>query len=500
MEYVISVDIGTQGTKAGVLDKRLRLISSAFVPSDLLRPDGQTVYQKPEDIFSSVIRTVKEAVIKANVRKEEIRGLAMDSQMAGILGIGDDGQATTYYDSWLDMRSAPFLKTIEGTLGDKAVLSSGGQLAANQASKILWWKEKHPEVYQATKAFVLPHAYVALRLAKEDSSHAFFDYTCLHFNSFSDNRRKCFPAEIAGLFGIDPSKLPRVVSPFEPIGVLSKEAADLTGLSQGMPIFSGLGDSAASTFGSGAYAPGIIQDTAGTASLLSATVSDFFPDVGSHVYNLMRSPIDGLFLASSYISGGGLCLPWFLKIASLKGECHYGLAEKEASVSLPGAGGVFFCPHFNGRILPSDPNLRGSFSGLSPTTTRGDMYRSIMESIAFEYAIFLSAIKKNYPDLEFREVITNGGGSKSDLFSQIKADVLGLPLRTFAKAETALIGTACVAFMSLGLIQDYPSAIRSSNKEKKRFMPDVESHAFYEKRGIQYQKFIDAISAIPNNC
>jgi xylulokinase len=500
MEYVISVDIGTQGTKAGVLDKRLRLIASAFVPSLLLRPDGQTVYQKPEDIFSSVIQTIKEAVLKANVRKEEIRGLAMDSQMAGILGIGADGQATTYYDSWLDVRSSPFLKTIEDALGDKAVLSSGGQLAVNQASKILWWKEKYPEVYKATQAFVLPHAYVALRLAQEDASQAFFDYTCLHFNSFSDNRQKRFPADTAQLFGIDPSKLPRVVSPFEQIGVLSSEAASLTGLSQGLPIFSGLGDSAASTFGSGAYAPGIIQDTAGTASLLSATVSDFFPDVRSHVYNLMRSPIDGLFLASSYISGGGLCLPWFLKIVSLNGECNYDLAEKEASVSLPGAGGVFFCPHFNGRILPSDPDLRGSFFGLSPTTTRGEMYRSIMEAIAYEYAFFLSAIKKNYPAMDFREVLTNGGGSKSDLFSQIKADVLGLPLRTFAKAETALIGTACVALMSLGLIQDYPSAIRLSNREKMTFRPDMEKHAFYEKRGIQYQKFIDAISAISNHC
>src|SRR5690606_33279399 len=143
----------------------------------------------------------------------------------------------------------------------------------------------------------------------------------------------------------------------------------------------------------------------------------------------------------AYISGGGMCVRWFRDTLSGKPAASYDVLEKEAGPVEPGSEGLYFIPHFSGRVLPSNTDLKGSWLGLDFKHTRGHMYRAVMESIAYEYKFYLSVLRSLYPDDDFRSMVTIGGGAKSALFSQIKADVLGVDVMVFETGETALLGS-----------------------------------------------------------
>lgn len=495
-EYIIGVDIGTQGTKAALFDSKLHLLHAAFEQSGLISPRPGTVWQEAEEIYGSAMRTIRELMEKSKVLPQEICAVGIDGQMAGIMGIGKDGEASTYYDSWLDTRSNVLVPQMENLAGEEMMLSSGGPVTCNHASKILWWKREHPDKYRETAKFVLPHGYVVNKMAGNTAEEAVFDYTCLHFNSFSDNKGKAWSKELLKLFDIEEDKMPRVASPFEIVGKVTKKAAEECGLAEGTPIAAGAGDSAASAFGSGMFHKDMLQDCAGTASILCSVVDTYVPDIRNRTMVMMRSPVDGLWNPLAYINGGGLCLRWVRDQLSGTPAMRYEELEKEAEMIAPGSEGLLFCPHFSGRVLPNQPKVKGTFWGLDFKHARGHLYRAVMEGIAYEYHYFLSVLRENYPDNHFDSLLTIGGGANSKLFNQIKADVLGLPVRTLEMGETALTGSAVIAAVGAGLLKDYKKVIAENVAERKIYRPEALNQKVYQAGAVKYLKMLNAISTI----
>lgn len=496
MEYLIGIDIGTQGVKAALFDTALSLVETAFEPSRLIQPEPGTVWQEPDDIYGAVMRTIRALIEKSGVPPKAVLAIGMDGQMAGIMGIDAKGEASTYYDSWLDTRSGGYVPLMQERAGAEMLAVSGGPVTSNHASKMLWWKEKQPEAYANTAKFVLPHSYAAGKMTGCNATQAVFDYTCLHFNSFSDNLRKCWNEDMLRLFGVAADKLPRVASPFEMQGRVTKECAAACGLIPGIPVAVGAGDTAAGTFGSGMFEAGMVQDCAGTASILCGVVDAYVPDTKHETMTMMRSPIDGLWLPLAYINGGGLCLRWFRD--NFTGEPHadYATLEREAAATPAGAAGLLFCPHFSGRVLPADPTLKGAFTGLDFSHTRGHMYRAIMEGIALEYAYYLSVLRSNYPAQRLSSIGIIGGGANSALFNQIKADVLGLPVVTYETGETALIGSAVIGAVAAGVWTDYKTPILAVNRRRDSYLPDAQKRALYDNISNAYIAMLKTVSPL----
>ncbi len=495
MHYLIGVDIGTQGTKAALFDQDFKLISTAFEPSKLISPAPGTVWQEADDLCSACANTIREVIETSKIDPGSVAGVGLDGQMAGIMGVDEDGQASTYYDSWLDTRSGAYVDQMRARAGKEILRISGGPLTLNHGSKILWWKHEHPDAYKRTAKFVLPHGYVVGRMAGLKGSEAFFDYTCLHFSAFGDNEKKAWSNELLAEFGVDPDKMARVVSPFEVVGRVTKEFAAISALAEGTPVVAGCGDTAASTFGSGMFERDLILDAAGTASVLCAVVDSYVPDGENETLTMMRSPIDGCWLPLAYINGGGMCLPW-LRDKLCGGNATYDSLEAEARAVPAGSEGLLFAPHFSGRVLPSDPSLKGSFAGLDFNHGRGHMYRAIMEGVAYEYRYYLSVLRKNYPQSNLERMITIGGGAKSRLFNQIKADVLGLNVHTFKMGETALLASAVIAGVGVGCVKDYKQPIQSVMRLDAEFTPREENAAVYAKSARSYLDVIDGLSPI----
>lgn len=486
----LGIDIGTQGSKTVLCDASGAVIADAFCPSVLFRPDAETVYEEPVNILNSVISTVREITRKiGDEAAKDIVCIGIDAQMAGVMAIDKSFNAVTPLDSWLDSRCREYTAKIKNRVGDAAVLSSGGQIIHSHASKILWWKNEHPETYKNIYKFIQPNGFVAGKFCGIKAEDAFMDYTFLHFNVFSDNLNLKFNGELLAEFSVDPEKMPRIVSPDTVVGTVLPEYAAEMGLPAGVKMIAGCGDTAASSLGAGITEAGLAYDVAGTASVFACCTDKFAPDTKNHTLLFGRSVCEGLFLPLSYISGGGLCLEWFSRITGKNLKELDALAENAENKN------VYFIPHFSGRTLPLDDNVSGAFLGLDATTDTGVMFKAIMESVAFEYKTYLDILNASGALGGLSSVYGVGGGAKSPLFSQIKADVLGADYVSLANADSAPAAMALLSAAGCGYIEkDLKDIFSHSGTQNKVYAPNRAAAKASGARAAKYLKLLNDYS------
>lgn len=497
--YIIGIDIGTQGTKAVLFDQDMRIAASAFEQSKLISPKPGTVWQEADDIYGSCIRTIKQIVEAAQVKSADVLAIGVDSQMAGIMGVDAQGEAVTYYDSWLDNRCGLYMNKMREQAGRRVTEITGGPISYTHGPKIVWWKNEHPEAYRRIYKFVLPNGYVVGKMTGLTGENAYFDHTCIQYSGFGDNKNKVWSPELLNTFGIDGAKMARIVSPFEVVGGITKECAAATGLVEGIPVVAGSGDTAASILGSGLFENGMVLDCAGTASVLCSVVDSFVPDTEYETLTMMRSPVDGVWFPLAYINGGGLCLRWFRDEFTGTPPISYAELEEKAELLPPGSEGILFLPHFAGRNLPNNPRLKGSFVGLDWKHTSAHLFRAVMEGVAYEYHYYLKTLKSLYPGGDFRKMYISGGGAKSRLFNQIKADVLGVEAAPFLLGDTALVGIAAIAGVGAGVFDDYKAPIRKVMDTGEALCPDMDKNVAYEAYAAAYLQMIDSLDSIYKN-
>ena len=494
---LLGIDIGTQGTKTCLYDVSGNAIASSFEPSRLISPKPGVVEQDPEEIFQSVINTIRTVIAEAGGAFQHVEAIGIDSQMSGIMGIDNEWKAATPYDSWLDTRCEKYIKMMKSSDEDEIVRITGCPPTYHHGPKILWWKYERPDVYQKIAKFVIPAAYIAGRLAGLKAENAYIDYTNIHFSGFADTNKMQWSQKLLDRFGVDIKKMPRITEPWEVIGFLTNDESKKIGLKSGIPIVAGCGDQAATSLGAGVVRKGIAFDVAGTASVFSCCVDSFKPDVRNKTLISARSVIKDLWVPLAYINGGGLCLKWFRdQLTGSKGEANYSQLDSEASSIDPGSNGLLFNPHFGGRVCPNDPGVRGSWIGLNWGHSRAHMFHSIMESIAYEYSMYLNIVKELFGDLQFARVISIGGGAKSNLFCSIKSNVLGIPYAMLKSGDTATLGSALVAGYGAGIFDDIASVAENFSKVEETVDYDFGIHNRYAGYVGLYRKVFVALSDI----
>ncbi|MEI8199127.1 MAG: FGGY family carbohydrate kinase [Eubacteriales bacterium] len=498
VSYVISIDVGTQGTKTGLLRDDGIFIAEAFLPSRLIQPEANVVEQVADEIVDSCIQTIRSVIDQSGVDSNNIVSLAIDGQMAGIIGINQSGHAVTPYDSWLDQRCGAYWEFLRG-LGEKKIISlTGCPITYAHGPKILWWKHERPETYANIARFVLPAAYAVMRLCNLNAEEAFIDYTYLHFSGFADTHNRSWSEDLLHAAGIDPAKMPKIVKPFDIIGRISVEMAEATHLKAGTPVAAGCGDTAASIFGAGVTKPGVLVDVAGTASVFACAVDKFVPDTANKTLLFAPSVIDGLYTPMAYINGGGLCIKWYKDQILSAGSAMvtYNELEEEARALPPGSENLLFVPHFAGRVCPNDGMVRGSWLGLTLRHTRGHLYRSIMEGIGYEYHLYLDILKQSIPELETKQILAVGGGAKSTLMRQIKSDILGIPMATISRTDTGVLGTGIIAGYAVGLFDSLENTVEKFVRPIATNHPDTNATKSYERFCTAYSDNFSALKSI----
>jgi xylulokinase len=451
------------------------------------------------DFYGSAATTVRRCISESGIDPRDVAAIAFASQMAGVGAVDERFNPAARFDSWLDMRCQPYIEAINRDHGDLVTRLTGCPPTCDHGPKILWWQNERPEDYARMARFVMPSGYVAGAMAGLRSEDAFIDYTFLHFTALSDAKAGGWSSELCGALGVDPARLPRIVPPWQIIGETREAAARDFGLSPGTPIAAGCGDTAAGALGAGIVEPGMLFDTAGTASVLAGCTAEFVADVEHRALLTMRSVAPGLWHPLAYIAGGGLALRWyrdnFYRQGAGDGDLYEEMTQAAAAIP-PGAEGLFFSPHLGGRICPSTPAMRGAWVGFSWGHGRGHFARAILEGVAFEYAYYLKILRELIPDLSLLEARVIGGGARSAAWNRIKANVLNVPYQRLAREEFGTWGAALIAGHAVGLFPNLAEAACSAAERRgPPFTPQPEAVAAYERLVPEYIRWEDVLSS-----
>lgn len=476
----VGCDMGTTVTKAAVVDLAGEILAEHAEETRLHTPRPGQVEQDLTEI-EAVAHRVMAAAVVASGRREDIAGVACSSQMSGIGTIDEHFEPATHFDSWLDSRCSPYIEAMADE-APRVTELSGCPPTYSHGPKIMWWRNERPDDYRRVARFVVPGSFVAARMAGLPVERAFVDRTYLCFSNLSDTAASEWSPELLDAFGVEEEKLPRIVDPLDVVGAITPAASRTTGIPAGVPVAAGGGDQTVACLGAGLVTPGQASDSAGTASLFSMCVDRFAPDVANSGVIASHSIVPGGFISFAFVNGGGLAMPWFRDevVQDLgHGPEAYEALEALAAQVEPGSGSLLWLPHLGGGVLPPRPHLRGSWFGLTPGHSRGHLYRAMLEGIAMVYADWAQYAPSLFGGAGLREVRAFGGGSRSPLWGQIKADVLGVPFVTMPRSECAMLGNALIAAAATGHVEDMAATIATWHAPGPATQPDPARHERY---------------------
>jgi len=492
-DYLIGVDLGTSVIKATLLTSDGVAVADATRETSLKHPGPGLAEQDGGEFHAATLEAIQEVVAKGDIGPTAVAAIAFDGQMAGAMGIDRDWNAITpWYPSALDVRYQPYLQQMRDRAGERLVELTGSLPFA--APRMLWWKTEHPDLYRRIHKVVIIANYVAGRLAGLSGDDAFVDPSYVTWIGLGDTAGREWSPELADMFDLSLDRLPRILPATSIIGHLTDEAARACGLASGVPLVAGAGDQVASCLGAGLVEAGQLIDVAGTFSVLATCLDRYLADTRHGMFSCLAGPIsDSHWYPMMYIGGGGLTHRWFRdqfgsqeqKKAEAEGTSAYQLLDAQAADLPPGSEGLLFIPHLAGRSCPNDPDVRGSWMGFTWTHTKAHFYRALLEGIGYDFAQALAVVRDYFPDVSFSEVRVIGGGANSDLWNQIKADVLGLPYSRLQREDVAALGCAILGGHAVGLYPDMAATASRFAQAASR----VEPRSAYHRR---YQDYVDA--------
>jgi xylulokinase len=481
----LGIDVGTQGSKAGLYTLDGELLGEGYAEHQFTHLRPGWVEMDPDQITEAVIDAVLVAVVTASMhglRADDVVGIAMSGILCGPVFIDDQWRPVRPLIPYLDVRCADEVAWLANEVEPRWVEECGNaSLDTYVAPAVLEWvRRNEPDVARRIAKVLSLAPYVGGRLAGLSVADAYTDPSqmsgwIIGWNAAS---RDWSDAQLRDL-GIDRSLCPTVRAPSEVIGGLTAEAASRMGLRAGTPIAVGAGDVMQSNLSAGLVRSGMATDVAGTASILTVGVDGIHPAitrVPGMLYSLATTPGQSLYWG--YVKAGGLSLRWFRdELLHEPGRDEVYQREDAAAADIAvGSDGVLFTPYLSGGG-PDNPNAIGTWLGMTMATNRSVLWRSMLESIAFEYADFLDVFAQHGVMVE--EVLAVGGGARSGLWNQIKADVVGVPWRVPTRADGPQLADAALAAVAVGLAPDLGSTVSSWVGAGGAAQPDAGAHARY---------------------
>jgi xylulokinase len=286
--------------------------------------------------------------------------------------------------------------------------------------------------------------------------------------------------------GIHESQLPKLVPPGSPIGTILPEVAARLGLSPDTLIVNGGMDQSVGAIGAGNIQPGIVSETTGAALAIQATIDEPFIDASAAIPVYMHS-VPSKFLFVPVCPTAGMAFKWLrdaffqdmVQAAAGGGTDSYDHLTALAAEVPPGSEGLVMLPHLMGAFSPHpNPKARGSFTGFTLGHTRAHFARALLEGVAFMLRQNLEMLSG--AGIQVNEIRSTGGGARSSLWNQIKADVCALPIVTLASEETALLGDAILAGVACGLFASLQAGCQAMVRTANRIVPGENSPAYAE--------------------
>lgn len=458
MRTFLGIDIGTTSLKAAVFDEGGRRLG--------LR---QADYTLSADPATGLIEFDAEAYI--SICKQVISELCGECGVPDALSVDTQGETLILTDAegtplcpavvWLDNRATAEAEAIRAHFGNRRVYEVTGQPeipAGFPASKLLWFRKNRPEIWERTERIFLLEDWILYRL-----SGAFVTEPTIQSSSlYYDITNRTWWREMLDFIGVREDQLPRLCRSMERVGEY-----------QGIPVITGALDQIAGTVGCGVTDETRVSEMTGTIMAICAmtdTVPPYDPDsiIPCHIHAM-----EGKYCRILWSTTAGMALKWFRN--NLAEQYSFRELDALADRIPPGCDGLTVLPYFTGSTMPKyNPTATATFTGVTLAHTRGHFARAIMESVAY----LLRGDLEYIGDGAVREIRATGGGAASPLWVQMKADVTGKTLQTVSESETACLGAAIFAAVSIGAFPTVAEAASRLVTPDRTYRP---SGADYEK-------------------
>ena len=482
MDYVIGCDVGSQGTKAILLSTSGEFVAEAYEGYSIDYPHPLWAEQPVERWLEALTLAIRHLLSKSGIESKDVRALSLATQVDGVIPIDSSGNPLHSAIIWMDRRAGAQCEIVRYKLGDQEVFNVTGLNidAYHVAPKIRWLAEHQPEIYESTAHFLLPGSYVAYYLTGELA----VDYSNASSTLLLDVHTKTWSATMCNAFGIDSDRLAPVGAATVTLGKLRPSVAEKLGLNANTLVMIGCGDEHSACLGAGVTQPGLVGDIVGTAEPVCAACPEPIFDQTRLVETHCHADPDLWLLENPGFVSGGNFRWWRDQFAH--GEAYASL-DLEAMNIPPGAEGLTFLPSLMGALAPTwNEAARGTFAGFTLAHTRGHFVRALLEGSAYAVRDITSQMQAIGMDL--REMRAVGGGAKSRLWNQIKADVTGLPVHVPEITETTALGAAFVALVGIGAYATLSEASSHIVRIRDRIEPELAARSAYDEAYERYRQ------------
>ncbi len=485
---VLGIDVGTTGCKVACFADDGRMLAAAYREHTIAYPQSGWAELDAEAVWLETKSAIQE--VAAQTSSDPIQAVSVSSLGEAVVAVSKDRKILAPSLLNFDVRGESYLAGLAQGLDPASLYRINGNTWGNHygLTKLLWIKEHRPELYAQTDKFLLWSSFVATMLGAEPV----VDHTLANRTLLFDLDAQDWSADLLALADVDREKLPATAPSGTVIGTVSPQIASELGLPGGVAITTGAHDQCANAVGCGVIEPG--RAVYGMGTFICVTpVFHRRPDselMISRGLNTEHHAVPGAYVSFMYNQGGSL-VKWYRdtyaaadhRAAQTEGVDVY----DQLFAELPdGPSGLVVLPHFTTTGPPDFiADSSGVIAGLRLETPRGAILKSLVEGATF----YLKACVDSLPATgiaidDFRAV---GGGSKSDAWVQLSADILGRPLTRPRVTEAGALGAAIMAGVGSGVFGDYASAVDAMVKLDRTFTPDMAQHERYAEWFGRYQ-------------
>lgn len=498
MMGLLGIDVGSTNLKAVLFDLQGRLIAKCETPTICEHPDAahpEWAVWQPRQIWSGVSGCVRGVLAQAQgceIAGVSVTGMGMDG-----VPIDTDGNTLYPFISWHCPRTEPqqawWLKNIGA---DEQFARGGNQLwVFNTALRLLWMREHEPAILEKTWKWLLIEDFVNYRLCGEVAT----DYTMASSTLLFDQRTHAWNDDFIKRANIDKGLLCKPMQAGTLLGEVHAAAAEATGLKVGTPVVLGGHDFCCGCLPTGAFEPGILLDVMGTWEMVVTAMNE--PVLTPQVQRL-GVLVDSHVARNRYTAMGATVAAdmaeWFKREIGTGAAAQAGKAAWDALVQMGseapvGSHGCLFLPHMSGSFCPVlDPGSSGAFVGMRAITDRGDLFRSMIEGLNYQFLEIVRAFEDSM-GLWCDRIVAIGGPTKNKLWMQIKADVAGVTVEVPEIEESVPLGAAILAGLGTGIYGDEKEAFTQVYRRGVAYEPNPAHVARYRELYDRYRTLYPAL-------
>ncbi|MFK7801671.1 MAG: FGGY-family carbohydrate kinase [Anaerolineae bacterium] len=491
-ELILTYDIGTTGAKAVIFKKDASIVGSAYKQYETYYPRPEWIEQAPEDWWEAIVESTRELVEQTGIDPNNIVGISFSGQMMGQVPVTEDGKLLLErVPIWADGRAGKQVEQVFSELGGYEafydITLQGHNPQLYSIFRVMWLRENMPEVFNKTYKFLHSKEFIANRLTGNFAT----DYTDQALGATLDMNTRTWSDAMFKAADLSQDLFPELMESIDVMGHVTKEAAEILNLVEGIPVVVGAGDGPCAAAGAGALLPDDAYFYIGSASwggtIETKPIGDF--DTKVIVHNHL---VPGLYHSQYVMYTGAIAQQWAIEtlFADVPADIDaYKMASDLARAIPLAENTALFLPYMRPGGAPyNNMSARGAFTGIGLNHKREHLFRAAIEGVSMNIKMLLDRFE-NFRGQKLPSFNVIGGGSRNPYWMSLLAEIAGRRFTTInLKQEANCFAAAQCAGVGVGLYSGFDE-VKSLFKVDEEYLPNPAVEEFYAKK---YAIFLEA--------